>query len=77
MERRDGTYKFSLDVVFEPGEPGVSHSAQLKEELLNNWIIEEYNTRGILTLSRDNDLLYLRRGERIALPAVEPAVAQQ
>ncbi len=77
MERRDGTYKFSLEVVFEPGEKGVAHSAQLKEELLNEWIIEEYNTRGILTLSRDNDLLYLRRGEKIALPAVEPTVTQQ
>jgi hypothetical protein len=76
MERRDWTYKFSLEVLFEPGEKGVVHSTQLKEELLNECIIEEYNTSDILTLSRDNDLLYLRRGEKIALPAVEPTVTQ-
>ena len=54
----------------DPSEPGISHSARLKEELLNGWVIDSYNTRGLLTLRRDNDTMVIKRGQRVPLPAI-------
>ena len=67
---QDGGYKFSLEIIMEPSEPGITHTARLKEELLNAWVIDSYNPRGLLTLRRDNDTLVIKRGQRVPLPAI-------
>ena len=71
---RDGSPKFSVEIVTERATPGLKYKVQLGEMIIEGWELSEYSPRErTIILRRDTESLVVRSGKRVPLPELPPA----
>lgn len=64
----DGQPRFSVVVTREAGNPESSVIMKMQEEVIDGWVITEYNrAQNAITVQKENTLLVLRRGDTVVL----------